>query len=142
MLINRDFVKMISKKTVTYCGTGRRKCAVACVRICEGTGKFDINGKGITEFCPLDATERKLFAPLALTDNVDKVDVSVKTSGGGIIGQVGAISLGLARALEKMNSELRTVLKKGSLLTCDGRVKERKKPGQPGARKRFQFSKR
>ncbi|MDR2776737.1 MAG: 30S ribosomal protein S9 [Puniceicoccales bacterium] len=133
---------MVSRKTNTYCGTGRRKCAVACVKICEGTGKFDINGKGVAEFCPLDSAERQLFAPLVLTDNVDRIDVSVKTSGGGIVGQVGAISLGLSRALEKMNAELRTVLKKEGLLTCDSRVRERKKPGQPGARKRFQFSKR
>ncbi|MDR2779423.1 MAG: 30S ribosomal protein S9 [Puniceicoccales bacterium] len=133
---------MIPKKAITYCGTGRRKCAVACVKICAGTGKFCINGKGIAEFCSLDDVERKLFAPLVLTDNVEKVDVFVKASGGGIIGQVGAISLGLSRALEKMNSELRTVLKEEGLLTRDSRIKERKKPGQPGARKRFQFSKR
>ncbi|MDR0742491.1 MAG: 30S ribosomal protein S9 [Puniceicoccales bacterium] len=133
---------MVSRKTNTYYGTGRRKCAVACVKICEGTGKFDINGKGVAEFCPLDSAERQLFTPLVLTDNVNRIDVSVKTSGGGIIGQVGAILLGLSRALEKMNSEFRTVLKKERLLTRDGRVRERKKPGQPGARKRFQFSKR
>jgi small subunit ribosomal protein S9 len=133
---------MVSRKTMVYCGTGRRKCAVACVKICEGTGKFDVNGKTVAEFCPLDSAERQLFAPLVLTDNVDRLDVNVKTSGGGIIGQVGAISLGLARALEKMNSELRAVLKKEGLLTRDSRVRERKKPGQPGARKRFQFSKR
>jgi small subunit ribosomal protein S9 len=134
---------MISiKDSAKFCGTGRRKYAVARVGICEGTGKFDVNGKTIFEFCSLDDAERRIFAPLVAVDRVNKVDVTVKTSGGGISGQIGAISLGLARSLEKMDPELRPVLKKGGFLSRDGRVRERKKPGQPGARKRYQFSKR
>jgi small subunit ribosomal protein S9 len=133
---------MMLKNRVEFCGTGRRKCAVACVRICEGTGSFDINGKTIVEFCSLDDAERRIFAPLVAADKLNRVDVTVKTSGGGISGQIGAIALGVARSLEKMDPELRTVLKKGGFLTRDGRIKERKKPGQPGARKRYQFSKR
>jgi small subunit ribosomal protein S9 len=133
---------MVLKKSVEFWGTGRRKCAVASVRISEGTGKFDINGKGISEFCPLDDVENRVFAPLVLTNKVNKIDVKAKTSGGGIVGQVGAISLGLARALEKMDPDLRATLKREGLLTRDDRIRERKKPGQVGARKRFQFSKR
>ncbi|MDR1402002.1 MAG: 30S ribosomal protein S9 [Puniceicoccales bacterium] len=130
------------KECVEFCGTGRRKCAVARVKIREGSGKIDINGKSIIEFCSLDDAERKILAPLIITGKVDKIDAKIKTSGGGIIGQVGAISLGLSRSLEKMDPALRLSLKKAGLLTRDGRVRERKKPGQPGARKHYQFSKR
>ncbi|MDR2737547.1 MAG: 30S ribosomal protein S9 [Puniceicoccales bacterium] len=133
---------MAQGKDIRFCGTGRRKCAVACVSIRGGTGKFDINGKTIAEFCSLDDAERRILAPLVAADRVDKVDVTVKTCGGGIIGQVGAISLGLARSLEKMDPDLRMALKKEGLLTRDSRIRERKKSGRPGARKRFQFSKR
>jgi small subunit ribosomal protein S9 len=133
---------MASKGDIEFCGTGRRKCAVARVRISHGSGKFAINGKSIAEFCSLDDAERRIFAPLVVANKVDKVDVTVTTCGGGVVGQIGAISLGIARSLEKMDPELRVVLRKEGLLTRDSRIKERKKPGQPGARKRFQFSKR
>ncbi|MDR1413561.1 MAG: 30S ribosomal protein S9 [Puniceicoccales bacterium] len=134
---------MVQKKEcVEFCGTGRRKCAVARVKICEGTGKIDINGKAIVEFCSLDDAERRILAPLIIAEKVNKVDVTAKTSGGGIIGQIGAISLGLSRSLEKMDPALRIALKKAGLLTRDSRIRERKKPGQPGARKHYQFSKR
>jgi small subunit ribosomal protein S9 len=133
---------MSRENSIEFCGTGRRKCAVARVRVQNGTGKFDINGKSIAEFCSLDDVERRLLLPLVIADKVNKVDVIAKTMGGGIIGQVGAISLGLARSLEKMDASLRSPLKKEGLLSRDSRVRERKKPGQPGARKRYQFSKR
>ena len=113
---------MVRDKKSVFFGTGRRKCAVARVKICEGTGKFLINGKEISDFCHLDSVEH--------------------SSGGGLIGQVGAVSLGLARSLEKMDHDLRGVLKHAGLLTRDSRVRERKKSGRRGARKRFQFSKR
>ncbi|MDR1433336.1 MAG: 30S ribosomal protein S9 [Puniceicoccales bacterium] len=130
------------KNIAVFCGTGRRKCAVASVVICSGTGKFDVNGRALAEFCSLDDAERRLLAPLVAAGKIDSVDVAAKTSGGGISGQIGAISLGLARSLEKMDPDLRAPLKKEGLLTRDSRIRERKKPGRPGARKRFQFSKR
>lgn len=130
------------EKTIQFCCTGRRKCAVARVRLCEGTGKFIINGKPINEFSSLDSVERTLLAPLMLVDKFEKVDIEAKTSGGGIIGQSDAIALGVARSLEKMDPTLRAALKQAGMLTRDSRIKERKKPGRPGARKRFQFSKR
>lgn len=123
-------------------GTGRRKCAVACVTVEEGTGKIDINGGELSEFCSLDGAERSVLAPLVATDRVGKVDVYARAYGGGVSGQLAAISLGIARSLEKMDPELRPLLRKSGLLSRDSRVKERKKPGQPGARKRYQFSKR
>ena len=130
------------EKVIQFCCTGRRKCAVARVKLCEGTGKFIINGKTINEFSSLDSVERTLLAPLMLVDKFEKVDIEAKTSGGGIIGQSDAIALGVARSLEKMDPTLRAALKQAGMLTRDSRIKERKKPGRPGARKRFQFSKR
>lgn len=130
------------EEKIQFCCTGRRKCAVARVKLCEGTGKFIINGKTISEFCSLDTVEKTLLAPLMLVDKFEKVDVEAKTSGGGIIGQSDAIALGVARSLEKMDPTLRVSLKQAGMLTRDSRVRERKKPGRPGARKRFQFSKR
>ena len=132
---------MVNEKIEFY-GTGRRKCAVAKVRVCEGTGKILINDKEIMDFCSIDEAERKILNPLIVANVIGKVDVKAETLGGGIMGQIGAISLGISRALEKMNPELRSALKAAGLLTRDGRCKERKKPGRPGARKRFQFSKR
>ena len=132
---------MVNGKVEFY-GTGRRKCAVAKVRVCEGTGKVLINNKEIIDFCSIDEAERKILNPLIVANVIGKVDVKAETLGGGIMGQIGAISLGISRALEKMNPELRPALKAAGLLTRDGRCKERKKPGRPGARKRFQFSKR
>ena len=130
------------EKKIQFCCTGRRKCAVARVKLSEGTGKFTINGKTINEFSSLDSVERTLLAPLMLVDKFEKVDIEAKTSGGGIIGQSDAIALGIARSLEKMDPTLRISLKQAGMLTRDSRIKERKKPGRPGARKRFQFSKR
>ena len=123
-------------------GTGRRKTAVARVRLIPGTGKWSVNNVAIEEYIPSDALRQYLSQPLALTGMEGKYDVSVTAKGGGISGQSGAIRHGLSRALVASDANLREVLKKAGCLTRDSRMKERKKPGQPGARKRFQFSKR
>lgn len=125
-----------------FYGTGRRKCAIARVRVSNGSGKICINGKDIVDFSTLEHVEGAIVAPLNIAGIRANVDVNVDTYGGGVVGQGGAISLGIARALEKMNPDFRTVLKKAGLLTRDSRIHERKKSGQRGARKRFQFSKR
>ena len=123
-------------------GTGRRKTAVARVRLLPGDGKWLVNGVEIEEYIPSDAMRQYLRQPLTLTGLESKYDVMISAKGGGISGQSGAIRHGLARALVASDANLREVLKKAGCLTRDSRMKERKKPGQPGARKRFQFSKR
>lgn len=123
-------------------GTGRRKTAVARVRLIPGSGKWLVNDVEIERYIPSEALRQYLEQPLALTGLVGKYDVHVSAKGGGISGQSGAIRHGLARALVSYDAGLRDVLKKAGCLTRDSRMKERKKPGQPGARKRFQFSKR
>ena len=123
-------------------GTGRRKTAVARVRLLPGDGKWTVNGVEIEKYIPSDALRQYLEQPLALTGLIGKYDVKISAKGGGISGQSGAIRHGLARALVASDANLRDVLKKAGCLTRDSRMKERKKPGQPGARKRFQFSKR
>lgn len=122
--------------------TGRRKCAVARVRIKPGTGKVVINGKAITEYFPTEALRGYIAQPLAVSNNVNKFDISANIDGGGQVGQAGALRHGVARALIKFDEALRPILKSCGMLTRDARVKERKKSGQPGARRRFQFSKR
>ncbi len=125
-----------------FIGIGRRKCAVARVRIKAGSGKFLVNDKEF-DFSKLsDATNTILTKPLKTVDMDGKLDLVVRVNGGGENGQMGAIALGLARALEQMDGNFRIPLKRAGLLTRDFRVKERKKAGRPGARKRFQFSKR
>lgn len=131
----------MSKEQV-FLGTGRRKNAVARVRLQKGTGSIKVNGKDFEEYCYSDQLTRLAAAPLHTVEMKDEVDVIVKTHGGGANGQAGAIALGIARALEAMNPDLRAPLKAAGHMTRDPRMKERKKPGQPGARKRFQFSKR
>jgi len=123
-------------------GTGRRKTAVARVRLVSGSGKWIVNEKAIENYIHSDAMRQYLAQPLSLTGLTEKYDVVVSAKGGGISGQSGAIRHGLARALIAADATLRDVLKKAGCLTRDSRMKERKKPGQPGARKRFQFSKR
>lgn len=123
-------------------GTGRRKTAVARVRLVSGSGKWIVNDKAIENYIHSDALRQYLAQPLSLTGLTEKYDVVVSAKGGGISGQSGAIRHGLARALIATDATLRDVLKKAGCLTRDSRMKERKKPGQPGARKRFQFSKR
>ena len=123
-------------------GTGRRKTAVARVRLFPGTGKWMVNDTEIECYIHSDAMRQYLGQPLVLTGLEGKYDVFVSAKGGGISGQSGAIRHGLSRALIAADASLREVLKKAGCLTRDARMKERKKPGQPGARKRFQFSKR
>ncbi len=126
-----------------YLGTGRRKAAVARVYLRPGKGKITINGRPIGKyFGEQSPMEAKLRAPLLETQTATKYDILVTIKGGGLMGQADAIRHGIARALLVTNADLRPVLKKAGFLTRDSRIKERKKYGQPGARKRFQFSKR
>ncbi len=126
----------------TYQATGRRKTAVARVRMSEGTGKIVINGRAFEEYFPTVALQNSLLQPFQITNLINKYDLKVNANGGGPNGQVGAIRLGISRALIKADPELRGALKEVGMLRRDPRAKERKKAGQPGARKRFQFSKR
>ena len=130
------------EKSAEFIGTGRRKTSTARVRIMEGTGNFVINGRDVAEYCKTEQQRKTVASPLATVEKSNSVDVSVNVSGGGGMGQAGAIRHGLSRALEKMDSELRIPLKRAGHLRRDPRKIERKKTGQPGARKRFQFSKR
>ncbi len=122
--------------------TGRRKSAVARVRIKPGTGIMKVNGRNADEYFPTESIMGYINQPLVLTENVGKFDIHANIDGGGQNGQAGAFRHGIARALIKIDDSLRPALKASGMLTRDARVKERKKPGQPGARKRFQFSKR
>ncbi len=122
--------------------TGRRKTAVARVRMSAGSGKIDVNGKPFDEYFKTVDLQNTVLEPFEVAKTQNAFDVSVNAHGGGVTGQAGAIRLAIARALTESNPDLRGVLKADGLLTRDPRMKERKKPGQPGARKRFQFSKR
>ena len=121
---------------------GRRKTAVARVYLSKGKGKITVNNKEAKKVFPIDVLQSKLVQPFVLTDTVGKYNVSVNVSGGGINGQVEAIRLGISRALVEIDAENRVALKVDGLMTRDPRMVERKKPGQPKARKKFQFSKR
>ena len=121
---------------------GRRKQATAQVRIRPGTGKVVINSKAFEEYFPTEPVRGFILQPITVTGTSEQYDIAVTVKGGGTIGQAGALRHGLARALAKNDSDLKGVLKESGMLTRDARVKERKKSGQPGARKRFQFSKR
>jgi small subunit ribosomal protein S9 len=125
-----------------FLGTGRRKSSTARVRLTEGTGKFLVNDRQIEAYFSSENFAKTALAPLATVTLTDKVDITANVAGGGVSGQAGAVAHGIARALQKMNPELRAPLKKAGHITRDPREKERKKAGQPGARKRFQFSKR
>jgi small subunit ribosomal protein S9 len=127
---------------IQYYGTGRRKSAAARVFLRPGTGSIQINAQPLTEALTIETLRLVVKTPLVLTETADKFDVIATTAGGGISGQAGAIRLGIARALCAYDLELRPRLKKAGLLTRDPRIKERKKYGMAGARKRFQFSKR
>ncbi|MBR2358236.1 MAG: 30S ribosomal protein S9 [Lentisphaeria bacterium] len=122
--------------------TGRRKCAVARVRMVPGTGKVTVNGKNWEEYFTTEALRGFIAQPFVVSSTVDKFDLNVRLDGGGMSGQAGALRHGIARALVAYDEALRPVLKSNGMMTRDSRVKERKKAGQPGARKRFQFSKR
>jgi small subunit ribosomal protein S9 len=122
--------------------TGRRKESVARVRIAPGTGNITVNGRPLDEYFGRETSKMILVEPLKLVDQMGKLDVVVNANGGGLSGQAGAIRHGISRALVTFNPEWRPVLKKAGFLTRDARAVERKKYGRPGARKRFQFSKR
>ncbi len=125
-----------------FLGTGRRKTSVARVRLLPGSGKITVNGRPFENYFLLDTLRSLAIAPLARTEATSKFDVQVNVKGGGPTGQAGAVRHGIARALLSSDANLRPVLKADGFLTRDARMKERKKYGQPGARKRFQFSKR
>jgi small subunit ribosomal protein S9 len=127
---------------IQYYGTGRRKTSTARVFLRPGNGGLVINRKPLEQAFPTEALRTQIRQPMLLTETTDKFDVLATLSGGGIAGQAGALRLGIARALVEYNIELRQRLKKAGFLTRDARIKERKKYGQKGARKRFQFSKR
>jgi small subunit ribosomal protein S9 len=127
---------------IQYYGTGRRKTSTARVFLRPGTGTLTVNHLPIERAFPTEALRTQIKRPLAVTETADKFDVLATIAGGGIAGQAGALRLGIARALVEYNAELRPQLKKEGFLTRDARIKERKKYGQKGARKRFQFSKR
>lgn len=127
---------------VQHLGTGRRKTSVARVFLRSGKGAITVNGKPFNEYFTTETSRASIRQPLLATETADKFDVVVLTDGGGFAGQSGAIRLGIARALVEFNSELRAKLKQLGFLTRDPRKHERKKYGQKGARKRFQFSKR
>ena len=122
--------------------TGRRKTASARVRVCQGSGKIKVNGENFEKYFNVEAIRGFILQPLTLTGLGNTLDVCATITGGGKTGQAGALRHGIARALIKFDESLRPVLKTSGMLTRDSREKERKKAGQPGARKRFQFSKR
>lgn len=130
------------EQTNEFLGTGRRKTSVARVRLAPGTGKITVNGRSLDVYFRLDTQRMLVTQPLQVTDTVAKFDVRVNVTGGGPSGQAGAIRHGISRALLEADVNLRPTLKSNGLLTRDPRMRERKKYGQPGARKRFQFSKR
>lgn len=133
---------MYESKQKYYYGTGRRKHSVARVRVYNGSGNITINGRSIDEYFGLETLKLIVRQPLALTDNLDNLDIICNVTGGGVTGQAGAIRHGLSRALLELNPELRPVLKKAGFLTRDPRMKERKKYGLKAARRAPQFSKR
>ncbi|MEY3130711.1 MAG: hypothetical protein RLY12_1083 [Verrucomicrobiota bacterium] len=132
----------MSAKSSAILAVGRRKTASARIRLSRGTRVIVVNGKPVEEYLYTEALVKSATLPITTAGLDGQLDVIVRVIGGGPNGQAGAISHGLARAIQKMDATLRAPLKKEGLLTRDGRMRERKKPGRPGARKRFQFSKR
>jgi len=128
--------------TITYHGVGRRKASVARVYLTPGKGEIVINGQPFKAYLRRETLAQLVLQPLVTVEGVTSYDIRVRVRGGGLSGQAGAIRLGIARALVALNEEFRPPLKAGGFLTRDARRVERKKYGQPGARKRFQFSKR
>jgi small subunit ribosomal protein S9 len=129
-------------EATNYLGTGRRKTAVARVRMAPGTGKILINGRTFENYFAVDTQRAFVMQPLLATETASKFDIRVNVAGGGPNGQAGAVRHGISRALLQADPNLRPTLKAQGLLTRDPRMRERKKYGQPGARKRFQYSKR
>lgn len=132
----------MKKATSVHHGVGRRKSATARVWLKPGKGAIKVNGRDYAEYFDTDASKAAVVKPLDLTSHTKSFDIQVNVSGGGRTGQSDATKLGIARALLTVDADLRPVLKKHGLLTVDSRVVERKKYGQPGARKKFQFVKR
>ena len=126
----------------TFYGTGRRKKSTARVFLRSGSGEFDLRGSSLEKRFPSEALRTRVTEPLRVVEVADKFDILATAKGGGTTGQADALRLGVARALVQFDAELRPVLKKAGMLTRDARIKERKKYGLAGARKRFQFSKR
>jgi small subunit ribosomal protein S9 len=133
---------MAETKIPEYLGTGRRKTAVARVRLATGSGKIVVNGRPFETYFPAETLRATASQPLTVTATASKFDARISVSGGGPNGQAGAVRHGIARALLQFDANLRSTLKADGLLTRDSRMRERKKYGQPGARKRYQFSKR
>jgi small subunit ribosomal protein S9 len=132
----------VAATMVQHLGTGRRKRSVARIFMRPGTGVITINNRAFNNYFPTESARALVQQPLAAAEMIDKLDILILTDGGGVAGQAGAVRLGISRALVEFNAELRPRLKKLGLLTRDPRKHERKKYGQKGARKRFQFSKR
>jgi small subunit ribosomal protein S9 len=128
--------------TEEFIATGRRKTSVARIRMTPGSGKIDINGRSFEDYFPTAPLQNTVLQPLQATKLVNAYDLSINATGGGMAGQAGAARLAISRALLQVDANLRLTLKADGLLRRDPRMKERKKSGQPGARKRFQFSKR
>lgn len=133
---------MASAQEILANATGKRKTAIARVRVALGTGNFHINGRGLEDYFPREALQMQIRQPLEAVNAAGTYDIFANLCGGGVGGQAGALRHGIARALEKIDPSLRPTLKRGGFLTRDARKKERKKYGQRGARARFQFSKR
>ncbi|MDP8264280.1 MAG: 30S ribosomal protein S9 [Candidatus Aceula lacicola] len=129
-------------EVVKYAATGRRKCAVARVNIMPGTGIIKVNKRSFEGYFAAETDRINVLAPLEVTNNLDKFDMTAKVSGGGVAGQADAIKLALSRALSLCDDDTKSLLKKAKFLTRDARIKERMKPGQKGARKKFQWVKR
>lgn len=129
-------------QTQEFIATGRRKTSVARIRMTPGNGKIDINGKSFEDYFPTVPLQNSVLQPLQVVKLANSYDLSINTTGGGATGQAGAARLAISRALLLVDANLRGTLKAEGLLRRDPRMKERKKSGQPGARKRFQFSKR
>jgi small subunit ribosomal protein S9 len=135
-------IKLPETKVSQNRATGRRKTAIARVRLASGTGKIVVNGRSFENYFPLESHRVVVTSPFVVTGTLDKFDAQVRVTGGGPNGQAGAVRHGVARALLTVDVNLRPLLKAEGFLTRDPRMRERKKYGQPGARKRFQYSKR
>jgi small subunit ribosomal protein S9 len=129
-------------QTTEFLGTGRRKTSIARVKLVPGSGNITVNDKKVADYLTVPSQYDHALEPLRATESEKKFDVTCRVEGGGIAGQAGAIRLGIARALLEAVAEFKPILRSKGLLTRDPRMRERKKYGQPGARKRFQFSKR
>ena len=134
--------EFLMAQTQEFIATGRRKTSVARIRMTPGDGKIDINGKSFEDYFPTVPLQNTVLQPLQVVKLTNSYDLSINTTGGGATGQAGAVRLAISRALLLVDANLRGTLKAEGLLRRDPRMKERKKSGQPGARKRFQFSKR